>query len=51
MILDNHFLNNADIPAIKSSMEHNLAKWGVPINTSIAATINPTPALSELLLT
>lgn len=51
MILDNHFLNNADIPAIKSSMEHNLAKWGVPINTRIAAITNPTPEASKCLST
>ncbi len=37
--LQNHFLNSADIPAVKSRSAPTIP-WVVPINTRIAAIIN-----------
>ena len=46
--MKNYFLNSADIPAAKSSNAPTIP-CDVPTNTSIAATMKPTPAYSKSL--
>lgn len=47
----NHFLNNAEIPAIIISSAAKIPRCDVPITTRTAEIMNPTPAYSKSLLT